>query len=93
MVVTGYYIQRLSDGKILTGQGVNNGEQGVFSPFDWSTLTGGQLNTSAFWYLVDLAQPYSTYSSVLENLVDSLPQANGDWQQDLFRFLPIQATI
>jgi len=93
MVVTGYYIQRLSDGKYLTGQGVNNGVQGAFSPSDWSTLTGAQLATSAFWYLVDLTQPYSSYSSVLENIVDSLPQANGDWQQDLFRFLPIQATI
>ena len=90
MVVTAYYIQRLSDGQILLGDGPNSG---AFSPFNWGTLTGGQLNTSAYWVIVDLSQPYSSYSSVLENLVNSLPQQNGDWQQDLFRFLPIQATI
>ena len=93
MVVTAYYIQRLSDGKVLAGQGVNNGAQGVFSPSDWQTLTGGQLNTSAYWVIVDLAQSYSSYSWALEQVANSLPQANGDWQQDLFRFLPIQATI
>ena len=90
MVVTGYYIQRLSDGKILLGDGPNSIG---FNPNGWDTLTGGQLNSQAYWELVDLTQPYSSYSYNLENLVDSLPQANGDWQQDLFRFLPIQATI
>ena len=90
MVVTGYYIQRLSDGKILLGDGPNSSG---FNPNGWDTLTGEQLNTSAYWEIVDLTQPYSSYSYNLENLVDSLPQENGDWQQDLFRFLPIQATI
>ena len=89
-VITGYYIQRLSDGKILTGQGANSSD---YNPNDWSTLTGGQLNTSAYWVIVDLSQQYSTYSWALEQVADSLPQQNGDWQQDLFRFLPIQATI
>jgi hypothetical protein len=90
-VVTGYYIQRLSDGKILVGQGPNST---IFSSGDWFELTNsGQLNTQAYWEIVDLTQPYSSYSYILENLVDSLPQANGDWQQDLFRFLPIQKNV
>jgi hypothetical protein len=93
MVVTGYYIQRLSDGKILVGQGPNS-DPSLFNPGDWFTLTNsGQLSSEAYWELVDLTQPYSSYSYILEKLVDDLPQANGVWQQDLFRFLPIQATI
>ena len=91
MVVTGYYIQRLSDGKVLLGQGPNSA--GSFNPNAWDTLTGGQLVTDAYWELVDLTQPYSSYSFILENLVDSLPQQNEDWQQDLFRFLPIQTKL
>ena len=90
MATTAYYIQRLSDGKILLGDGPNSS---VFSPYNWGTLTAAQLETSAYWVFVDLAQPYSSYSYNLENIVDSLPQQNGDWQQDLFRFLPIQSTI
>jgi hypothetical protein len=92
MVVTGYYIQRLSDGKILLGPGPDS-TSGNFNPNGWDNLTGGQLNTQAYWELVDLTQPYSSYSYILENLVDSLPQVNGDWQQDLFRFLPIQIKL
>jgi hypothetical protein len=92
-VVTGYYIQRLSDGKILTGQGANS-EQGDYNSYDWFELTNsGQLNTQAYWAVVDLAQNYSTYSWILEQVADSLPQSNGDWQQDLFRFLPIQKNV
>jgi hypothetical protein len=92
-VTTGYYIQRLSDGKILAGSGANS-VQGGFNSEDWFELTNsGQLNTQAYWEIVDLTQPYSSYSYILENLVDSLPQQNGDWQQDLFRFLPIQKNV
>ena len=91
MVVTGYYIQRLSDGKILVGAGPDSA--GFFNPNNWDNLTGAQLVNEAYWELVDLTQPYSSYSFILENLVDSLPPANGDWQQDLFRFLPIQTKL
>ena len=96
-VATGYYIQRLSDGKILAGGGGftgANSEQGDYNPYDWFTLTNsGELNTIAYWAIVDLSQHYSTYSWVLEQVADSLPQSNGDWQQDLFRFLPIQKNV
>jgi len=92
-VTTGYYIQRLSDGKILAGSGANSVE-GDYNPSDWFTLTNsGELNTQAYWVIVDLAQNYSTYSWVLEQTADSLPQSNGTWQQDLFRFLPIQKNV
>jgi hypothetical protein len=43
MVVTGYYIQRLSDGKILLGDGPNS--SGFQPQWGWDTLTGGQLAT------------------------------------------------
>ena len=96
-VTTGYYIQRLSDGKILAGDGGFTGAnsvQGDYNPYDWFELTNsGQLNTTAYWEIVDLTQPYSSYSFILEQLVDSLPQQNGDWEQDLFRFLPIQKNV
>jgi hypothetical protein len=96
-VTTGYYIQRLSDGKILAGNGGLSGansELGDFDPANWFELTNsGQLNTQAYWVIVDLAQNYSTYSWALEQTADSLPQSNGDWQQDLFRFLPIQKNV
>ena len=92
-VVTGYYIQRLSDGKILAGSGANS-EQGDYVSYDWFELTNsGQLNTQAYWAVVDLAQNYSTYSWILEQIADSLPQSNENWQQDLFRFLPIQKNV
>jgi hypothetical protein len=92
-VTTGYYIQRLSDGKILVGQGADS-VQGNFNSEDWFELTNsGQLNTQAYWVIVDLAQNYSTYSWALEQVADSLPQSNGTWQQDLFRFLPIQKNV
>jgi hypothetical protein len=91
-VVTGYYIQRLSDGKILAGPGANS--IGDYNSNDWFTLTNsGQLNTDAYWVIVDLAQNYSTYSWILEQTADSLPIQNDGWQQDLFRFLPIQKNV
>ena len=91
-VITGYYISRLSDGKTLVGNGFNS-EPGVFNPESWAELTSTQLTNGAYWAIVDLTQPYSSYAYELESLVDNLPPSNGDWQQDLFRLTPIQINV
>lgn len=91
MALTAYYFQRLSDGAILLGSGPNSMLYN-FDPYNWGTLTGTQLD-SAHWVQVDTAQPYRTYEYILNNYVDSFPRENGDWQQDLFRLLPVIRTL
>ena len=87
MAQTAYYIQRLSDGKILLGQGPSSDKYN-FDPYAWGNLTGAQLE-SAHWVTVDTAQPYRTYSYILSNIVDGLPASNGNWNNDMFRILPV----
>jgi len=87
MAQTAYYFQRLSDGYILLGSGPGSTLYN-YSPEDWGPLTGAQLG-NAHWVLVDTTQPYRSYSYILDNYVDSFPRYNGDWDQDLFRILPV----
>jgi hypothetical protein len=85
-----YYIQRLSDGKILGGEGPNS----VFSPLDpndWRTLTGAQIQTQARWvYAGAGGWNWNSQKNQLNYIIDNLPSVNGAWDQDMFRVLPIQ---
>lgn len=85
-----YYIQRLSDGKILGGYGPQSGNYAL-NPNDWRTLTGSQLQTQAYWVFSGTGGwNWNQQKSQLTNVIDSLPLINGSWQQDLYRILPIQ---
>jgi len=80
-----YYIQRVSDGYVLNGQGNDPNRfsgTATWSPFNPST---------AFRVPVGWNNNYQAQNQIIAGYIDQLPTGAGAWQRVLYRVLPLWA--
>jgi len=94
MAKTAFIVQRLSDGGILLGYGKDT-EDGENPPFGslWGSLTGAQLEYLAHWVVCDVSDWNNSARPTVAKLIDNVATPNGDWDQDLYRVLPIMQNV
>ena len=92
MASVAFYIQRVSDGKYLRGDGPIS-PQG-FLPFNpnsaasWVTVGGAGVPLNEVYWIIT-GTSYSSQESAISQIIDQMPASDGDWNRVMYRVYPL----
>jgi hypothetical protein len=86
-----FYIQRISDGKLLLGDGPFSDPGNLRNPNDgsnWDNLGDSVTLDNLYWIVANISSA-TDQATAIGNIIDQMPISNGSWENVMYRVYPI----